>query len=174
MGPFKAKILERFRDRDFEKKVITKLNDLSWQGSQQEYTTKFLHLLSQLDEELPESVKRWLNQRHCALKLAGSSRRMSPTLLTLPLTSRDDPKSRVRHRQHAKLTSNRTANYSSPQGTRSLDHRREVTRNLPVSTVTSMVIRSTFGARASGMPSLERPASATRKKTARRGRSVPY
>ncbi|OWZ03693.1 hypothetical protein PHMEG_00024529 [Phytophthora megakarya] len=61
---FKAKICERFRDRDFEQKVLTKLHDLCWQGSQQEYTTKFLHLLSQLDEELLEPVKRWMYQRN--------------------------------------------------------------------------------------------------------------
>ncbi|OWZ11648.1 LOW QUALITY PROTEIN: polyprotein [Phytophthora megakarya] len=61
---FKIRIRERFRDRDFQQKVLTKLHDLRWQGSQQEYTTKFLHLLSQLDEELPESVKRWMYQRN--------------------------------------------------------------------------------------------------------------
>ncbi|POM72507.1 Hypothetical protein PHPALM_10766 [Phytophthora palmivora] len=61
---FKIKIRERFRDRDFQQKVLTKLHDLRWQGSQQEYTTKFLHLLSQLDEELPEPVKRWMYQRN--------------------------------------------------------------------------------------------------------------
>eukprot|EP00644_Phytophthora_capsici_P019683 jgi/Phyca11/133815/e_gw1.786.1.1 len=61
---FKAKIRERFRDRDFEQKVLAKLHRLRWQGSQQQYTTTFLHLLSQLDEELPESVKRWLHQQN--------------------------------------------------------------------------------------------------------------
>ncbi|POM70320.1 Hypothetical protein PHPALM_13258 [Phytophthora palmivora] len=61
---FKIKIRERFRDRDFQQKVLTKLHDLRWQGSQQEYTTKFLHLLSQLDEELPEPVKRWMYQHN--------------------------------------------------------------------------------------------------------------
>ncbi|OWZ00715.1 hypothetical protein PHMEG_00028036 [Phytophthora megakarya] len=35
-------------------KVLTKRHDLRWQSSQLEYTTKFLHLLSQLDEELLE------------------------------------------------------------------------------------------------------------------------
>jgi hypothetical protein len=55
---FKTKIRERFRDSDFQQKVMSKLYELRWQGSQQEYTTRFLHLLSQLEEECPEFVKR--------------------------------------------------------------------------------------------------------------------
>ncbi|KAE9050480.1 hypothetical protein PR003_g11236 [Phytophthora rubi] len=61
---FTTKIRERFRDSDFQQKVMTKLYELRWQGSQQEYTTRFLHLLSQLDEECPEFVKRWLYQQN--------------------------------------------------------------------------------------------------------------
>ncbi|GMF40188.1 unnamed protein product [Phytophthora fragariaefolia] len=61
---FKSKIRERFRDSGVQQKVLTKLHDLRWQGSQQEYTTKFLHLLSQLDQELPEPVKCRMYQRN--------------------------------------------------------------------------------------------------------------
>jgi hypothetical protein len=61
---FKTKIRERFRDSNFQQKVMPKLYELRWQGSQQGYTTRFLHLLSQLDEESPEFVKRWLYQQN--------------------------------------------------------------------------------------------------------------
>ncbi|KAG1712454.1 hypothetical protein DVH05_000202 [Phytophthora capsici] len=61
---FKAKIRERFRDSDFEHKVLSKLHQLRRAGSQQEYTTRFLHLLSQLDQDVPEFVKRWYYQQH--------------------------------------------------------------------------------------------------------------
>ncbi|KAF4046784.1 RNase H-like domain found in reverse transcriptase [Phytophthora infestans] len=61
---FKAKIRERFRDSDFEHKVLSKLHQLRRTGSQQEYTTRFLHLLSQLDQTVPEFVKRWYYQQH--------------------------------------------------------------------------------------------------------------
>jgi hypothetical protein len=61
---FKQRIRERFRDSDFQFKLLAKLNQLRWTGSQQTYTTKFLHLLSQLDEVLPDSVKRWFFQQN--------------------------------------------------------------------------------------------------------------
>ncbi|KAG3133578.1 hypothetical protein PI126_g19117 [Phytophthora idaei] len=50
---FKQCIRERFRDSDFQHKVLSNLHNLRWSGSQQSYTTKFLHLLSQLDCEMP-------------------------------------------------------------------------------------------------------------------------
>ncbi|GMF43949.1 unnamed protein product [Phytophthora fragariaefolia] len=45
-------------------KVLSKLHNLRWSGAQQAYTTKFLHLISQLDCELPEVVKRWFYQQN--------------------------------------------------------------------------------------------------------------
>lgn len=61
---FKAKIRERFRESDFDQKALTKLFEVRFTGSQQDYTTKFLHLLSQLDESMPEFVKRWFFQQN--------------------------------------------------------------------------------------------------------------
>ncbi|ETM97830.1 hypothetical protein PPTG_20024 [Phytophthora nicotianae INRA-310] len=60
----KQRIRERFREADFQHKVLSRLHNLRWSGSQQAYTTKFLHLLSQLDCELPEVVKRWYYQQN--------------------------------------------------------------------------------------------------------------
>ncbi|KAE9028099.1 hypothetical protein PR001_g11809 [Phytophthora rubi] len=60
----KQRIREHFRDSDFQHKVLSKLHNLRWSGSQQAYTTKVLHLLSQLDCELPEVVKRWFYQQN--------------------------------------------------------------------------------------------------------------
>ncbi|OWY99822.1 hypothetical protein PHMEG_00029112 [Phytophthora megakarya] len=51
------------REPDFEHKVLS-LHNLRWIGSQQAYTTKFLHLLSQFDRELPEVVKCWYYQQN--------------------------------------------------------------------------------------------------------------
>ncbi|OWZ09203.1 hypothetical protein PHMEG_00018132 [Phytophthora megakarya] len=48
----------RFRDKDFKFKTLTKMYELKATKSQQEYTSRFLHLLSQVDTELPEVVKR--------------------------------------------------------------------------------------------------------------------
>ncbi|KAF4149110.1 Aspartyl protease, partial [Phytophthora infestans] len=61
---FKQRIRERFRDADFQHKMLSRLHNLRWSGSQQANTTKFLHLLSQLDCELPEVVKRWYYQQN--------------------------------------------------------------------------------------------------------------
>ncbi|KAL3656167.1 hypothetical protein V7S43_019014 [Phytophthora oleae] len=60
----KAKKRERFRDSDFEHKVLSNLHQLKRAESQQEYTTWFLHLLSQLDQDVPKFVKRWFYQQH--------------------------------------------------------------------------------------------------------------
>jgi hypothetical protein len=59
---FKTKFRERFREKDFEFKLLTKLM-LRPTGTQQEYTTRFLYLLSQLPP-LPEFIKRWLYQQN--------------------------------------------------------------------------------------------------------------
>ncbi|KAF4041760.1 hypothetical protein GN244_ATG05975 [Phytophthora infestans] len=61
---FKQQICERFREDDFQHKVLSRLHNLRWSGSQQAYSTKFLHLLSQLDCELPEVVKHWYYQQN--------------------------------------------------------------------------------------------------------------
>ncbi|OWY91391.1 hypothetical protein PHMEG_00040049, partial [Phytophthora megakarya] len=61
---FKRCICERFREADNQHKLLSRLHNLRWSGSQHSYTTKFLHLLSQLDSELPESVKRWYYQQN--------------------------------------------------------------------------------------------------------------
>ncbi|OWZ00504.1 hypothetical protein PHMEG_00028288 [Phytophthora megakarya] len=57
-------IRESFREADYQHKLLSRLHNLRWSGSQHSYTTKFLHLLSQLDSELPESVKRWYYQQN--------------------------------------------------------------------------------------------------------------
>ena len=59
---FKDRI--RDRDRDYQYKLLTKLHRLRFSGSQQDYTNQFLHLLSQLGEEKPDFVKRWLYQQN--------------------------------------------------------------------------------------------------------------
>ncbi|OWY96330.1 hypothetical protein PHMEG_00033425, partial [Phytophthora megakarya] len=57
---FKEHIRQRFRGSDFQHKLLSKLYNLRWAGSQQAYTTKLQHLLSQLEDDLPEGVKRWV------------------------------------------------------------------------------------------------------------------
>lgn len=54
---FKTLFRERFREKDFEFKLFTKLYSLQPTGTQQEYTTRFLYLLSQLPP-LPDFTKR--------------------------------------------------------------------------------------------------------------------
>lgn len=61
---FKQQIRVRFRESDFEFKLLSKLHDLQVTGSQHEYTSKFMLLLSQSSLELPEMVKRWLYQQN--------------------------------------------------------------------------------------------------------------
>ncbi|OWZ12193.1 hypothetical protein PHMEG_00014684 [Phytophthora megakarya] len=55
---FKRCICERFREADNQHKLLSRLHNLRWSGSQHSYTTKFLHLLSQLDSELPEGKQQ--------------------------------------------------------------------------------------------------------------------
>ncbi|KAF4045355.1 hypothetical protein GN244_ATG02265 [Phytophthora infestans] len=55
---FIQQIRVRFRDTDFEFKLLSKLHDLQITGTQQEYTSKVLLLLSQSSLELPEMMKR--------------------------------------------------------------------------------------------------------------------
>ncbi|OWZ04313.1 LOW QUALITY PROTEIN: hypothetical protein PHMEG_00023808 [Phytophthora megakarya] len=54
---FKEQIRSRFRDSDFEFKLLIKMYDLQATVMQQEYTSKFMLLLSQL-VDMPEVVKR--------------------------------------------------------------------------------------------------------------------
>ncbi|KAE9106991.1 hypothetical protein PF005_g12186 [Phytophthora fragariae] len=65
---FKQQLRIRFRDSDFEYKLLSRLYDLRATGTQQEYTAKFMLLLSQPSLELPDLMKRWLYQQlHCIL-----------------------------------------------------------------------------------------------------------
>eukprot|EP00644_Phytophthora_capsici_P006689 jgi/Phyca11/103557/e_gw1.8.871.1 len=61
---FKEQIRARFRDSDFEYKLLSKMYNLQATGSQQEYTSKFMMMLSQSNVEMPEIVKRWLYQQN--------------------------------------------------------------------------------------------------------------
>ncbi|KAG3234009.1 hypothetical protein PI124_g20933, partial [Phytophthora idaei] len=61
---FKQQIRIRFRDSDFEFRLLSKLHDLQVTGTQQEYTSKFLLLLSQSSLELLEMIKRWFYQQY--------------------------------------------------------------------------------------------------------------
>ncbi|OWZ12675.1 LOW QUALITY PROTEIN: hypothetical protein PHMEG_00014122 [Phytophthora megakarya] len=56
---FKEGIPARFRDKDFRFKTLTKIYELKATKSQQEYTSRFLHLREQVDTEVSEVVKRW-------------------------------------------------------------------------------------------------------------------
>ncbi|KAJ0393115.1 hypothetical protein P43SY_006391 [Pythium insidiosum] len=60
---FNENFLNRFREKDFEFKLLTKLYSLKVTTTQQAYTTRFLHLLSQLPP-IPELIKRWLYQQN--------------------------------------------------------------------------------------------------------------
>ncbi|ETK95690.1 hypothetical protein L915_01403 [Phytophthora nicotianae] len=61
---FKEHIRARFRDSDFELKLLTKMYDQQATGTQQEYTFKFMLLLSQSTVEMPEVVKRLFYQQN--------------------------------------------------------------------------------------------------------------
>ncbi|KAG6618374.1 uncharacterized protein IUM83_01484 [Phytophthora cinnamomi] len=61
---FKQQLRIRFRDSDFEYKLLSRLYDLRATGTQQEYTAKFMLLLSQSSLELPDLMKRWLYQQN--------------------------------------------------------------------------------------------------------------
>ncbi|OWZ21350.1 hypothetical protein PHMEG_0004112 [Phytophthora megakarya] len=60
---FKEQIRSRFRDSDFEFKLLTNMYDLPATSTQQEYTSKFMLLLSQ-SVDMPEVVKRWFYQQN--------------------------------------------------------------------------------------------------------------
>ncbi|ETN00919.1 hypothetical protein PPTG_24175 [Phytophthora nicotianae INRA-310] len=70
-GVFKERIRARFRDKDFKYKTLTKMYELNPGKSQQEYTSRFLHLLSQVDTELPEVVKHWFFQQNLRTNTSG-------------------------------------------------------------------------------------------------------
>ncbi|KAG2813302.1 hypothetical protein PC118_g1589 [Phytophthora cactorum] len=61
---FKQHIRARFRDSDFKFKLLTKMYELQPTGSQQEYTMKFMQLMSQSSVEMPDVVKTWFYQQH--------------------------------------------------------------------------------------------------------------
>ncbi|GMF45026.1 unnamed protein product [Phytophthora lilii] len=65
MGSWQTRLrCETVVKADFDFKLLTKMYDLQEMGSQQEYTSKFMLLLSQATFEMPEVVKRWLYQQH--------------------------------------------------------------------------------------------------------------
>ncbi|OWZ17058.1 hypothetical protein PHMEG_0009052 [Phytophthora megakarya] len=61
---FKERIRARFRHKYFKYKTLSKMFELKPTKPQQEYTSRFLHLLSQVDTELPDVVKRWFSQQN--------------------------------------------------------------------------------------------------------------
>ncbi|GMF47113.1 unnamed protein product [Phytophthora fragariaefolia] len=61
---FKQQIRSRYRDNDYEFKILTKMHDLRVTTTQQEYSTKFTQLLSMSDISMPEIVKRWFYQQN--------------------------------------------------------------------------------------------------------------
>ncbi|KAE8986423.1 hypothetical protein PR003_g28472 [Phytophthora rubi] len=61
---FKQQIRLRFRDSNYDYKLLSKLHNLRVSGTQQDYTSKFMLLLSQSSMELPEMVKRWFYQQN--------------------------------------------------------------------------------------------------------------
>ncbi|GMF40980.1 unnamed protein product [Phytophthora fragariaefolia] len=78
---FKERIRARFCDKDFKFKTLTKIYELKLGKSQQEYTSKYLHLLSQVDTELPEVVKRWFFQQNLRSDTSGYVSRNVPETL---------------------------------------------------------------------------------------------
>ncbi|TDH71327.1 uncharacterized protein CCR75_001936 [Bremia lactucae] len=95
------KIRKRFRDRDFKMKFLTKLFELRFQGSQQAYTTKFLHFMSQLSDDVPESIKRRFNQQNLKSETANFISQNIPKTLqdTIELAQRFED-SRPGHTSH--------------------------------------------------------------------------
>ncbi|KAG3056905.1 hypothetical protein PC122_g21208 [Phytophthora cactorum] len=61
---FKQQIRARYRDSDYEFKLLTKIHDLQVSGTQQEYSTKVMQLLSMSSIDMPEVVKRWFYQQN--------------------------------------------------------------------------------------------------------------
>ncbi|KAG3152024.1 hypothetical protein PI126_g10722 [Phytophthora idaei] len=61
---FKQQLRVRFRDSDFKFKLLSRLYNLRASSTQQEYTSKFMLLLSQASLELSEMVKRWFYQQN--------------------------------------------------------------------------------------------------------------
>ncbi|GMF20534.1 unnamed protein product [Phytophthora lilii] len=61
---FKHQIRARYRDSDYEFKLLTKMHDLQVTTTQQKYSTKFTQLLSMSSISMPEIVKRWFYQKN--------------------------------------------------------------------------------------------------------------
>ncbi|KAG2760997.1 hypothetical protein PC129_g13664 [Phytophthora cactorum] len=78
---FKERIRARYRDKDFKYKTLTKMYELKPGKSQQEYTSKFLHLMYQVDTEQPEVVKRWFFQQNMRSDTSGYVSRNVPDTL---------------------------------------------------------------------------------------------
>ncbi|KAG3097419.1 hypothetical protein PI124_g10214 [Phytophthora idaei] len=61
---FKQQIRARYRDSDYEFKLLTKMRDLQVSGSQKEYSTQFMQLLSMSSIDMLEIVKRWFYKQN--------------------------------------------------------------------------------------------------------------
>ncbi|GMF57979.1 unnamed protein product [Phytophthora fragariaefolia] len=77
----KQQIRARYRDSDYEFKLLTKMHDLRVTGTQQEYRTKFMQLLSQSSIDMPEVCKRWLYQQNLRAETSSYISQNIPTTL---------------------------------------------------------------------------------------------
>ncbi|KAG3107287.1 hypothetical protein PI125_g12881 [Phytophthora idaei] len=75
---FKQQIRVRFRDSDFKYKLLTKMFDLQPSGTQQEYTTKFMQLMSMSSIDIPEVVERWFYQQNLRADASGYASQSIP------------------------------------------------------------------------------------------------
>ena len=75
---FVERLRERYRDQDFQYKLLGKMHDLRFQSLQQDYTSRFMQLLSQMDEEMPEVVKRWFYQQNIRAETSSFISQNSP------------------------------------------------------------------------------------------------
>uniref|UniRef100_H3H8H6 Ty3 transposon capsid-like protein domain-containing protein n=1 Tax=Phytophthora ramorum TaxID=164328 RepID=H3H8H6_PHYRM len=118
---FKERIRARFRDKDFKFKTLTKMYELKATKSQQEYTSRFLHLLSQVDTELPEVVKRWFFQQNLRADTSAYISRNVPDTLeqALEMAQRFEDAKPASTRPPAKELANQNAkpNYKSKNNT---------------------------------------------------------
>ncbi|KAG2780973.1 hypothetical protein Pcac1_g8924 [Phytophthora cactorum] len=75
---FKQQIRARYRDSDYEFKLLTKIHDLQVSGTQQEYSTKVMQLLSMSSIDMPEVVKRWFYQQNLRAETNSGRYSISP------------------------------------------------------------------------------------------------
>ncbi|GMF48637.1 unnamed protein product [Phytophthora fragariaefolia] len=104
----KQQLWIRFRDSDFEYKLLSRLYDLRATGSQQEYAAKFILLLSQSSLELPDMMKRWLYQQNLRPDTSTHISQNVPT--TLRHTPAGEP---ANHVASAAVKSSHSFNYAT-------------------------------------------------------------